>query len=68
MVKHTQTIPWQIANELFECLTILWGWCSNVSANIQHQRPNEKRGEILLTGLLQNTRNYSEWSLLCLHY
>ena len=26
MVKHTQTIRWQIANELFERLTILWDW------------------------------------------
>ena len=26
MVKHTQTIRRQIADELFECLTILWDW------------------------------------------
>ena len=26
MVKHTQKIRRQIADELFECLTILLGW------------------------------------------
>ena len=26
MVKHSQTIRRQIANKLFECLTILWDW------------------------------------------
>ena len=26
MVKHTQTIRQQIADKLFECLTILWNW------------------------------------------
>ena len=26
MVKHNETIRRQIADELFECLTILWGW------------------------------------------
>ena len=26
MVKHTKTIRWQIVDELFECLNILWGW------------------------------------------
>ena len=26
MVKHTQTIRRQFADELFKCLTILWGW------------------------------------------
>ena len=26
MVKHTQTIRREIADELFECLTISWGW------------------------------------------
>ena len=26
MVKHTQTIRQQIPDELFECVTILWGW------------------------------------------
>ena len=25
MIKHTQKIHLQIADELFECLTILWG-------------------------------------------
>ena len=27
IVKHNQTIRRQIADELFECLTILCGWC-----------------------------------------
>ena len=26
MAKHTQTIRRQIADELFECLAILWNW------------------------------------------
>ena len=26
MAKHTQTIRRQTADELFECVTILWGW------------------------------------------
>ena len=26
MVKYTQNIRRQIADELFECLTILWNW------------------------------------------
>ena len=26
IVKHTQTIRQQFANELFECLTIFWNW------------------------------------------
>ena len=29
MVKHTQTILWKIADELFECLTILRVWRLN---------------------------------------
>ena len=27
MAKHTQAIRRQFADELFESLTILWGWC-----------------------------------------
>ena len=26
MVNHTKTIRQKIADELFECLTILWNW------------------------------------------
>ena len=26
MVKYTQTIRRVLAEDLFECLTILWGW------------------------------------------
>ena len=26
MAKHTQTIRQQFADELFECLAILWDW------------------------------------------
>ena len=29
MVKHIQTTRWQIAGDLFVCLTILWGWRLN---------------------------------------
>ena len=25
MIKHIQTIPWQIADELFECVWPFWG-------------------------------------------